>query len=443
MDGGKTWKDVTPTALKSWDKVSQMDAGHFDEKTAYISVNAIRKDDMKPYIYRTHDGGITWKEITKGLHDVGPVNAVREDPKQPGLLFAATEREVYFSADDGDNWQSLRSNMPATSVRDIVIHEDDLVVGTHGRSIWIMDNISPLRSMAKLNSQKSYLFPPVVTPRVRFNVFGDSPLPPDEPTGQNPPDGATLDYYLSQPAGEVRLEILSKTGEVIRQYSSKDEPEVVDSVLVQYPMYWIRPQNFLSDKAGHHRFVWDLRYTEPQGAPRQLSIAAVYKDTPTGPQGPFVHPGTYTVRLTVDGVVTEHLVTVKLDPRATISESDLQLQTEYSLACYRSYQELQAIREAIDKKLSDPKAKWAKGKKDQVLALRGSGAPDNPDVMYGSISEALVEQETIVGLQDKCLHMMTIFQNADVKPTTQAMQSVDKLKIRKDEMVNRWKALTK
>jgi len=442
-DGGKTWKDVTPPALKSWDKVSQIDAGHFDEKTAYVSVNAIRKDDMKPYIYRTHDGGTTWQEITKGLHDVGPVNAVREDPKQPGLLFAATEREVYFSSDDGENWQSLRSNMPATSVRDVVIHENDLVVGTHGRSVWIMDNISPLRSMAKINSQKSYLFPPVATPRVRFNVFGDTPLPPDEPAGQNPPDGAILDYYLSQPAGEVRLEILSGNGEVIRQYSSKDKPEQVDSLMVQYPMYWIRPYKTLSAKMGHHRFVWDLRYTEPKGAPRQLSIAAVYKDTPTGPQGAFVHPGTYTVRLTVDGVVTQHPITVTLDPRASINDSDLQLQTDYSLACYKSYQELQAIREAIDKKLSDSKVKWAKGKKDQMLALRGSGAPDNPDVMYGSISEVPLDQETMVGLQDKFLFLLAIFQSADVKPTTQARQSVDKLKLRKDEMVNRWKMLNK
>ena len=441
VDGGKTWKDVTPPTLKSWDKISQMDAGHFDANTAYVSVNAIRKNDMKPHIYRTHDGGVTWKEITKGMHDVGPVNVVREDPKQPGLLFAGTEREVYFSADEGENWQSVRNNMPATSIRDLVIHENDLVVGTHGRSIWILDNINPLRSITKLNAQKSYLFPPVATPRVRFNTFGDTPLPPEEPAGQNPPDGAILDYYLSQTAGEVRLEILTKSGEVVRQYSSKDKPERVDSLSVQYPMYWIRPQQTLSASSGHHRFVWDLRYTEPQGAQRQLSIAAVYKNTPTGPQGPLVHPGAYTVRLTVDGVVSEHPITINLDPRVTTSEGDLQLQTDYSLACYKSYQELQTIREAIDKKLNDTKTKWAKGKKEQVLALLGSGTPDNPDVMYGSISEVPLQLETIVGLQDKFLHLMAVFQSVDVKPTASAMQAVDKLKDRKVEMVNRWKVL--
>lgn len=442
-DGGKTWKDVTPPSLKSWDKITQIDAGHFDANTAYISVNAIRKDDMKPRIYRTHDAGVTWKEITKGMHDVGPVNAVREDPKQPGLLFAATEREVYFSVDDGENWQSLRNNMPPSSVRDIVIHEDDLVAGTHGRSIWILDNISPLRHLAKAGSQKLYLFPPAAATRVRFNVFGDTPLPPEEPAGQNPPDGAILDYHLTQTAAEVRIEILSAKGDVIRQYSSKDKPEMVDSLSAPYPMYWIRPQKTLSVDAGHHRFVWDLRYTEPRGAQRQLSIAAVYKNTQPGPQGPFVHPGTYTVRLTVDGVVTEQPITVKMDTRAAITQSDLQLQTDYSLACYTSYQELQVAREAIDKKLSDIKVKWAKGKKEQVLALRGSGLPENPDVMYGSISEVAVEQETIVGLQDKLLHMMAVLQSADARPTTQALQAIDKLKIRKDEVIARWKTLSK
>ncbi len=443
LDGGKSWQNVTPSSLKSWDKITQIDAGHFDENTAYISVNAIRKDDMQPYIYRTHDGGKTWKKVIHGIHDIGPVNVVREDPKQAGLLFAGTEREVYFSTDDGENWQSLRNNMPATSVRDLVIHEDDLVVGTHGRSIWILDNINPLRSVAKVGSQKSYLFHPVVTTRVRFNTFGDTPLPPEEPAGQNPPDGAILDYYLDQAANEVRLEILSMNGVVIRQYSSKDKPEQVDSLSAQYPMYWIRPQKKLAEEAGHHRFIWDLRYTEPRGATRQLSIAAVYKNTPTGPQGPYVHPGTYTVRLTVDGVVTEHPIIVKLDPRATISESDLQLQTDYSLLCYMSYQELQTIRETINTNLNDVKAKWKKGKKEQWIAFRGEGAPDNPDVMYGSISEVTLQQETLVGLQDKLLHMMAVFQSADAQPTTQAMQAVKKLKVRKDELVNQWRILSK
>jgi photosystem II stability/assembly factor-like uncharacterized protein len=441
IDGGATWKDVTPPALKSWDKITQIDAGHFDAKTAYISVNAIRKDDMLPHIYRTRDGGATWKEITTGMNKIGPVNVVREDPKQAGLLYAGTEREVYFSADDGEHWQSLRSNMPATSVRDLVIHEDDLVVGTHGRSIWIMDNISPLRALSQVATQKQYLFTPAMATRVRNNMFLDTPLPPEEPAGQNPPDGAMLDYYLSSDAKDVKLEIIDSKGDVIRKFSSADKPKVVDSLLVQYPMYWIRPVKLVSAKAGHHRIVWDLRYADPKGAPRQLSIAANYKNTATGPVGPYVHPGNYTVRLTVDGNVSEQSITIRMDPRVSISESDLRLQTDHSLICYQSYHELESIREMIDILLNNPKTKWGKGKKEQVVALRGNGAPDNPDIIYGSAYESALENESIVGLQDKLLHVLAVLQSADVKPTSQSIQAVEKLKMRKDEMIARWKSL--
>ncbi|HCR52836.1 MAG TPA: glycoside hydrolase, partial [Cytophagales bacterium] len=314
-DGGKSWKEVTPPALKSWDKVSIMDAGHFDVNTAYMAINAIRKDDMKPHVYRTHDGGVTWQEIVKGMNPMGPVNVVREDPKQKGLLFAGTEREVYFSIDDGESWQSLRMNMPATSIRDLVIHEDDLVIGTHGRSIWIMDNINPLREQAKAAAtDQAYLFGPPVAIRVRDNMFLDTPILPEEPTGKNPPDGAILDYLLKQNASDVVLEIVAADGQVVRKYSSKDKPEVLDTTAMQYPTYWFRPAQKIATDAGHHRFIWDLRYAPPAGSQRQHSISAVYKNTPTGPQGPFVMPGKYTVRLTVDGKPMEKSLEIKMDP---------------------------------------------------------------------------------------------------------------------------------
>jgi len=438
-DGGKTWKDVTPPALKSWDKISQFDAGHYDANTAYFSVNAIRKDDMKPHIYRTHDGGATWQEITNGMSPKGPVNAVREDPKQAKLLFASTEREVYFSIDDGDNWQSLRRNMPATSVRDIVIHDDDLVAGTHGRSIWILDNISPLRNLAQvIGGNRPFLFPPAMATRVRHNMFGDTPLPPEEPAGQNPPDGTTLDYWLPSDAKEVKLEILGAGGEVIRSFSSSDALETFDTAAMAHPTYWIRPAKKLSATAGHHRFVWDLRYTEPKGAQRQLAISANYKNTATGPQGPFVQPGNYRVKLTVDGQAQDRTIVIRLDPRVKINESDLKLQADQSLICYRAYSDLQAIREQIDARLADAKYKWPKGKKALVQALRGNGSPENPDIMYGSISETAPDKETIVGLQDKFLQMMAVLQSADVKPTTQAMDAVAKLQATKTAVVERW-----
>jgi hypothetical protein len=276
---------------------------------------------------------------------------------------------------------------------------------------------------------------------VRNNMFLDTPLPPEEPAGQNPPDGAMLDYYLSSDAKDVKLEIIDSKGDVIRKFSSADKPKVVDSLLVQYPMYWIRPVKLVSAKAGHHRIVWDLRYADPKGAPRQLSIAANYKNTATGPVGPYVHPGNYTVRLTVDGNVSEQSITIRMDPRVSISESDLRLQTDHSLICYQSYHELESIREMIDILLNNPKTKWGKGKKEQVVALRGNGAPDNPDIIYGSAYESALENESIVGLQDKLLHVLAVLQSADVKPTSQSIQAVEKLKMRKDEMIARWKSL--
>ncbi|MEZ4947236.1 MAG: glycoside hydrolase [Cyclobacteriaceae bacterium] len=431
-DGGKNWKDVTPPAMKSWDKVSIMDAGHFDANTAYAAINAIRKDDMKPHIFRTHDGGATWKEIVKGMNPMGPVNVVREDTQQKGLLFAGTEREVFFSIDDGENWQSLRMNMPATSIRDLVIHEDDLVIGTHGRSIWIMDNINPLREQAKAAAaEKAYLFSSPVTIRVRDNMFLDTPLPPEEPTGKNPPDGAILDYMIKQNASEVTLEIVNTDGEIVRKYSSKDKPEVLDTASMQYPTYWFRPAQKIETTTGHHRFIWDLRYAPPVGAKRQHSISAVYQNTPTGPQGPFVMPGKYTVRLTVDGKIMEQPLEIKMDPRVSISATDLKAQHDYSVECYKAYHELQALRESVEEQLRGKK----KLKKAQYTSLRdlvGEGEPENPDIIYGSITER--PNETIVGLQDKFLHMQLVFQNADATPTTQAIAGLKRLKEIKAEI---------
>jgi len=436
-DGGKTWTDVTPAELRSWDKVSQLDAGHFDKHTAYIAINAIRRNDMQPHIYRTHDGGATWTRIVNGLHDMGPVNVVREDPKQPKLLFAGTEREVYFSIDDGEHWQSLRMNMPASSIRDLVIHEDDLVVGTHGRSIWILDNIAPLRELTRsAAADPAFLFSPPTATRIRWNMFSDTPLPPEEPTGENPPDGAILDYSLSRGVSEVTLEVVADGGEVIRKYSSTDTPEWVDPITMPYPTYWIRPSQSLSTEPGHHRFVWDLRREPPRGARRQYSIAAVHKSTPSGPKGPFVHPGSYTIRLTVDGTVAERTLEVRLDPRVEISAEDLQLQTDTSMACYRSYLQAQELRERIDETLKNDA-----GRREEIATLRGSDTPGDPDILYGSIYETPASEETVVGLQHKLLFLLNILQGADARPTQQALEAVQKLQDTLRALEQRWEAL--
>ncbi len=433
-DGGKTWTNVTPPELRAWDKVSQIDAGHFDTNTAYIAINAIRRDDMRPHIYRTHDGGRTWTRIVNGINPVGPVNVVREDPKQRGLLFAGTEREVVFSADDGARWQLLRMNMPPSSVRDLVIKDDDLVVGTHGRAIWILDSIAPLRQIADaVRASGAFLFTPAQATRVRSNMFADTPLPPEEPTGENPPDGAILDYHLPRDVKNLTLEIVGADGEVIRRYSSADEPERIDPTTLPYPTYWIRPHQPLQTTAGHHRFVWDLRYAPPRGARRTHAIAAVHQKTPSGPVGPLVHPGSYTVRLTVDGAAQQRTLEVRLDPRVSIAPEGLRRQSDVSLACYRGYHEAQEIREAIDARTAGDRAK--------LQALRGNGEPGVQDVLYGSITAVPAEQETIVGLQQKFLFMLTLLQGADAAPTPQALAAVTELQKTLAALKTRWNSL--
>ncbi|MFY8045638.1 MAG: VPS10 domain-containing protein, partial [Chitinophagaceae bacterium] len=205
-NGGKQWMDVTPSSITSWSKVSLMEASHFDVNTAYAAVNRIRLDDMKPHIYKTHDGGKTWKEIVQGLPN-DPINTVREDPVRKGLLYAGSERAVYVSFDDGEHWQSLRLNMPATSIRDLVIKDDDIVVGTHGRSFWILDDITPLRQISSaLSGQPMILYKPQQAWRVRWSTYTDTPVPQEEPAGENPPDGAVINYHLTANASQVKLE---------------------------------------------------------------------------------------------------------------------------------------------------------------------------------------------------------------------------------------------
>lgn len=322
-DGGNTWRDVTPAGLVPWAKVSLMDAGHSDTMTAYAAINTIRIDDMRPHIYRTHDGGRTWAHITEGIPDGGPINAVREDPQRPGLLFAGSEQAVYVSFDDGDHWQSLRLDMAPSSVRDIIIKDDDLVAATHGRGFWILDDITPLRQWGTaVTGAEAHLFRPQRATRVRWNMNTDTPLPSDEPAGENPPDGAVLHYWLkSDVAGPVTLEILDAGGNVIRSFSSTDPLEEVDPNL-SVPTYWLRPPQRISDRAGLHRFVWDLYHTpQPRrgGRRQRLPIAAIAHNTVPTPNAAWAEPGSYTVRLTVAGRTYEQPLTLRPDPRLGIS----------------------------------------------------------------------------------------------------------------------------
>ncbi len=327
-DGGKNWSKITPSQLTPWSKVTQIEASHFDEQSAYTSVSRFRIDDLRPYIYRTHDSGKSWQLIVNGLPDDAPVDTVREDPVRKGLLFAGTEKAVWMSFDDGDHWQSLQQNLPHTSMRDLWIKDNDLIVATHGRSFWILDDMSALRQINEaVTKSDAYLFKPGVAYRVRRSTYPDTPIPPDEPIADNPPDGAAIDYFLGQAAsGPLTIEILDAKGTLVRKISSTDQPEQTEAELARQliPLYWIRMFKIPATSAGIHRWVWDLRYPAPVSTQHEYPISAVPHDTPRTPQGPFVVPGTYTVKLTVNGKSYTAPLTVKMDPRVKAPTTGIQ-----------------------------------------------------------------------------------------------------------------------
>jgi photosystem II stability/assembly factor-like uncharacterized protein len=336
IDGGKHWNGITPKELTAWSKVTQISASHFDEETAYASVSRFRINDERPYIYRTHDGGKSWKLITTGLPEIGPVDTVREDPVRKGLLYAGTENAVWVSFDDGDHWQSLQLNLPHTSMRDLWIHDDDLIVGTHGRGFWILDDVSPLRQVAHVFADKVHLFTPATAYRIQRDTNSDTPLPPDEPSAANPKNGAVIDYYLPRAASTVTLEVLDARGQLVRKFSSNDKPPASEEELKKQliPLYWLRPFRTLSSEAGMHRWVWGLHYAAPEATHHQYPISAIPGDTLRYPLGPTALPGSYTARLTVDGKTYSAPFTVKMDPRvkATSAALEKKFQMESQLA---------------------------------------------------------------------------------------------------------------
>jgi photosystem II stability/assembly factor-like uncharacterized protein len=347
-DAGKTWSTVTPPNVSAWQKISLIEAGNFDANTAYAAVNTLRIDDLRPHIFATHDSGKTWTEIVNGIPAGQIVNAVREDPQRKGLLFAGTEKGAYVSFDDGANWESLRLNLPASSVRDLIVKNDDLVVATHGRGFWILDNLTPLRQLNR-NHHENILFKPQTALRVRANLNTDTPLPPDEPGGENPPDGAMIDYLLSKDAsGPVTIEIKGGKGQLVRKYSSADKPVEANPKRLRIPSYWIRPPQSVSTKAGMHRFLWDMHYTPIPGVEPEFPISATYRNTPPQATSPWVMPGDYTVTLAVDGKIFTQPLTVAMDPRVKASAADLQEQFDLSWRLYQLRLKLAPIGEKFD-----------------------------------------------------------------------------------------------
>jgi photosystem II stability/assembly factor-like uncharacterized protein len=432
-DGGKTWKNVTPPAITSWSKISLMDASHFDANTVYAAVNRIRCDDMRPHIYKSNDGGKTWKEIVNGLPG-DPINVVREDPQQKGLLFAGSERAVYVSFDDGEHWQSLRLNMPATSIRDLVIKDDDLVIGTHGRSFWILDDITSLRQLTNQPVNQAILFKPQLNYRVRWNQWPDTPLPHEEPAGENPPDGAIIDYYLDKDASDVSLEIVDMKGNIVRKYSNHDTAYKIPEVNI--PLYWIRPQQLLSGNAGSHRFVWDMHY-DPLNLPPSYPISAIYKNTAPAETSPWVMPGNYSVRLTVDGRTFEQTLIIKMDPRVKTSAADLQKQLDLSLKsweerkeCMQLLKDVHAYRSMLQSQLTNAPVTVA----DKLGPLeKQAGELENSP--QGS------QEPSFSRLNNSFASIFNVLQEADRAPTQQTIDAFNEAEKQFAALKIKWKGI--
>lgn len=384
-DGGKTWANVTPPGLGPWSKISLIEPSHFSAAAAYASVERHRVDDQSPLLFKTTDYGKTWEPIPSGIAAPAFVNAVRQDTEQHNLLFAGTERGVFVSFDDGSQWQPLQLNLPVTSVRDLVVHGDDLIIATHGRSFWILDDITPLRQAAeRSNANSPFLYQPQTALRIDNDAFPGTPLPPEEPTAANPPNGAILDYYLPTQAHSAVLKIFDAQQKLVQQLTSAKQHESDHNALPIADRWFPAPQQ-IETTPGMHRVVWNLAW----GA-----AGVADDDEPDDgegdiPRGPRVAPGNYTVQLEVDGKLMAHQsLTVKKDPRSPYSQADFdqKFQQTYaifrdSLQCRRALAEIASVQEQLKLILAKSPSGDLSAKANEIAAAIGAlteGSPDKP-----------------------------------------------------------------
>jgi photosystem II stability/assembly factor-like uncharacterized protein len=472
------WTNVTPPAIKPWTRIFNIEAGHFSPLTAYAAANTMRLDDPNPHFWRTHDGGKTWTEINTGLAPGAAANSIREDPRQKGLLYAATETQVWVSFDDGDHWQSLRLDMPAVSVRDLAVKDDatcmcaDLVAGTHGRGFWILDDVTPLRQAAALRAAEraraAYLVKPVTAVRVRFGMNPPTPWPPEVPAGENPPPGAILDYYLaSDAAGPVTLEILDTTGRVVRTYSSTDPVPAVHPALdpVAYnklcqetptapdcglPLYWPAPPMVISTRAGMHRVWWDMRYDPigDGGGGRGGGGAAVPRRTYPSVNAPWAPPGPYTVRLAVDGKSYTQPITLRLDPRVTTSAAGLATLASLTREMYDSARaahatctQARALVTALEALSGDDIAAF-KTAVEALAPAAGGGAGGGRGGGGRGGAGGGAAAPTLQSVSTAMLAAAMAMQGAEVAPTAREVAACATARTQSATMMARWTTLT-
>jgi photosystem II stability/assembly factor-like uncharacterized protein len=468
-DGGAHWTNVTPAAIKPWTRIFNIEAGHFDNTTAYAAANSFRVDDNNPHFWRTHDGGRSWTEIDNGIAPGAVANSIREDPRKRGLLYASTDAQVWVSFDDGNSWDSLRLNMPAISVRDLQVKDDsvcvcsDLIAGTHGRGFWILDDVTPLRQAAEARAARSaYLFKPATAVRVRFATNDPTPWPPEVPAGENPPPGGIIDYYIPNDAsGDVRLEILENGGKVIRRYSSSDpvlRPHpALDSAAYNrlcqqtptapfcgLPLYWPGAPMLVSTQRGMHRFTWDLHLdpvTAGDTVPNSDEEAngAVPHRTYTSVNAPWAPPGNYTVRLTVNGQSMTQPLTLRLDPRVKTPAAGLTQLANLSrqlydaaVATHSAYLQARSLASSL------AEGSAARARIDSIAPpARGGGRRGG----FGRRGGAGGATPTLNGASDALLAAAMAMQSADVAPTAAEIAAADRAKAQASDVMARWSSL--
>ncbi|HEV7165562.1 MAG TPA: hypothetical protein VGO35_09260 [Gammaproteobacteria bacterium] len=435
-DDGKHWADVTPPALTPWSKVGSIEAGHYSADTAYAAIDRHRLDDYRPYIYRTHDGGKSWTPIAAGIPDGSFVNVVREDPVKQGLLYAGTELGIYISFDDGDHWQSLQQNLPVTSIRDIDVHHDryndDLVIATHGRAFWVLDDISALRQLDEATGAAA-LFKPVDAVRLHLPGFTGTPMHPDEPGAANPPDGAVIDYWLKGAAASpVTLDILDAHGKAVRHYSSADKRESADLSKISATPDWFAQPVPLAAAAGMHRFVWSLHSAAPEAL---------------GRDGVWVLPGNYTVKLTVGGKSYSQPLTVLNDPRVKATQADLTQQQTLAFEIQTQRARLAVAGGEVSSILKQLEAAEAKATADLMGKLKAFEQQVSAETElhavppgYGQPGAAPAQVGSLAYVTNAFDALQGAVENADGAPSVDALKGYTEQKTKADTAIGRWQS---